>query len=58
MSEDRAEHYRKVMEQKKSIDDPLVMVRVTDLRALLDVYEWYTAGERPRVRVKARKETA
>lgn len=58
MSEDRAEHYRNVIAIHDGIKDPLMMVRVADLRALLDVYEWYTAGERPRVRVKARKETA
>jgi|GEM_PF-5074112 len=58
MSEDRAEHYRNVIAIHDDLKDPLMMVRVTDLRALLDVYEWYTAGERPRVRVKARKETA
>lgn len=49
---------RKVMAINRSNKDPLIMVEIKHLRALLDVWEWYTAGERPRVRVKARKETA
>lgn len=55
MNDAYAEHYRNVLAIHDGIKDPLIMVKTDHLRALLDVWEWYTAGERPRIRVKATK---
>lgn len=40
-------HYRRIIETHRKNRDPLIMVRVEDLAALL---ERYTADEKPRVR--------
>ena len=41
--------YRRLIEMQRANDDPLLMVRIADLTALLD----YLETHRPRVRVRA-----
>ena len=48
--------YRRLIRQQDANKDPLVMIKVQDLRALLDCFEWY-ADNKPRVRRQAIKET-
>ncbi len=58
MSLDQLDHYRRLIEIREDLRDPLVMIKVQDLRALLDCYEWYAdPTNKPRVRRQAIKET-
>lgn len=56
MSNDQIDHYRRLIEIHEDLRDPLVMIKVNDLRTLLDCFEWY-ADNKPRVRRQAIKET-
>lgn len=50
--------YRRLIRQQDANKDPLVMIKVQDLRALLDCFEWYAdPTNKPRVRRQAIKET-
>lgn len=58
MSVDQLDHYRRLIEIHHDLKDPLVMIKVDDLRALLDCWEWYSEPDnKPRVRRQAIKET-
>jgi len=56
MTLDTLDHYRRLIEIHDDLKDPLVMIKVNDLRALLDCFEWYS-DHKPRVRRQAIKET-
>ncbi len=56
MTLDQLDHYRRLIDIHDGLKDPLVMIKVDDLRALLDCFEWY-ADNKPRVRRQAVKET-
>lgn len=55
MTTERVDRYRRLIEMHDAMNDPLVMIRTSDLRALLDCYEWQ-AEHKPRVRRPAAKE--
>ena len=42
-------HYRSLIETHARMKDPLVVIKVADLRALLDCYEW-SVDTKPRIR--------
>lgn len=56
MTLDTLDQYRRLIRQRDANGDPLVVVKVQDLRALLDCFEWYS-DNKPRVRRQAIKET-
>tara|TARA_R110000868_G_scaffold364156_1_gene626985 strand:- start:319 stop:648 length:330 start_codon:yes stop_codon:yes gene_type:complete len=41
MTPDRIDHYRTLLKLHASNADPLLMVRTSDLRELLDCWQWY-----------------
>lgn len=52
MTDDRLAQYDRLVELHSAAADPLVMIRVEDLAALLNLYRWHVA-EKPRVRRRA-----
>ncbi len=58
MTLDTLDHYRRLIDIHEKIRDPLVMIKVDDLRALLDCFEWYAdPTNKPRVKRQAAGET-
>ena len=57
MNADRLDAYREAIIRQERSPDGLVMVRLNDLRALLDCWQWFEA-DRPRIRRQALKEAA
>ncbi len=57
MSPDRLDTYREAIIRQQQSPDGLVLVRINDLRALLDCWQWFES-DRPRIRRAARTEAA
>ena len=52
MTPDRIGLYRRLIDTHRRNQDPLVVVNIEELSALLDCYEWHQT-EKPRVRRQA-----
>ena len=53
MTPEILEHYRSLCDMHDKMNDPLVMIRVDDLRVLLESYQTPPLRQRARPRIKA-----